>query len=118
MIKNCFRPKIQCPKGYENGKSGQCMDVDECKLVPNPCSKRSMQMCINTMGSYRCEPRIMCGPGYQPEPKTGRFCVDVDECAENIHECSKGQTCENRQGGYACICPPGKFSIFFPTPSV
>ncbi|XP_043471383.1 fibrillin-1-like [Leptopilina heterotoma] len=101
------RPKIQCPKGYENGKSGQCIDVDECKLIPNPCSKRSMQMCINTMGSYRCEPRIMCGPGYQPDPKTGRYCVDVDECAENIHECSKGQTCENRQGGYACICPPG-----------
>lgn len=60
------------------------------------------------MGSYRCEPRIMCGPGYKPDPKTGRYCVDVDECAENIHECSKGQTCENRQGGYMCICPPGK----------
>ena len=71
-----------------------------------------MQKCVNTMGSYRCEPRLICGPGYKPDPTSGRYCVDVDECAERIHECSRGQTCENRQGGYMCICPPGEEKNF------
>jgi len=41
-----------CPRGFESGSSGKCMDIDECQRTPNPCA-RSMQMCINTLGSYR-----------------------------------------------------------------
>lgn len=51
--------------------------------------------------------RVICGPGYTLDPVSGQYCVDVDECREGIHECGKGQTCENRQGGYHCICPSG-----------
>ena len=32
-------------------------------------------------------------------------CVDVDECAENLHGCT--QTCINSLGSYNCSCDPG-----------
>ncbi|EFN68423.1 Fibrillin-2 [Camponotus floridanus] len=95
-----------CPRGFEPGSSGKCMDIDECQRTPNPCG-RSMQMCINTLGSYRCASKVICAPGYTLDPVSGQYCVDVDECREGIHKCGKGQTCENKQGGYHCICPSG-----------
>ncbi|XP_011707681.1 PREDICTED: fibrillin-1-like isoform X2 [Wasmannia auropunctata] len=94
-----------CPRGFESGSSGKCVDIDECQRTPNPCF-RSMQKCINTLGSYRCASVVICLPGYTVDA-TGQHCIDIDECREGTHECGKGQTCENRQGGYHCICPPG-----------
>ncbi|KAL6257929.1 hypothetical protein P5V15_011528 [Pogonomyrmex californicus] len=95
-----------CPRGFESGSSGKCVDIDECQRTPNPCV-RSMQMCINTLGSYRCASRVICAPGYILDPASGQYCIDIDECQEGTHECGKGQTCENRQGGYHCVCPSG-----------
>ncbi|XP_024879851.1 fibrillin-3-like [Temnothorax curvispinosus] len=98
-------PRPTCPRGFEPGStSGKCVDIDECQRTPNPCAR---SMCINTLGSYRCGSRVICGPGYTLDPASGQYCIDVDECQEGTHECGKGQTCENRQGGYHCICPPG-----------
>ncbi|XP_012529954.2 fibrillin-1 isoform X2 [Monomorium pharaonis] len=93
-----------CPRGFEPGSSGKCVDIDECRKTPSPCAR---SMCINTLGSYRCASRVICGPGYTLDPVSGQYCVDVDECQEGTHKCGKGQTCENRQGGYHCICPSG-----------
>ncbi|KAL0113527.1 hypothetical protein PUN28_012588 [Cardiocondyla obscurior] len=95
-----------CPSGFESGSSGKCVDIDECQKTPNLCGR---QMCINILGSYRCAggSRVICGPGYSLDPVSGQYCVDIDECREGTHECAKDQTCENRQGGYRCICPPG-----------
>lgn len=99
-------PRVNCPRGFEPGSGGKCVDVDECQRSPNPCG-RTMQRCINTVGSYRCASRVICGSGYTLDPLTEQHCVDVDECSKGTHECSPEQTCENRQGGYVCICPPG-----------
>ncbi|KYN31855.1 Fibrillin-3 [Trachymyrmex septentrionalis] len=93
-----------CPLGFEPGSGGKCMDVDECQRTPNLCGTK---MCTNTLGSYRCGSRLICGPGFILDPVTGQYCVDVDECREGTHECGKNQVCENRRGGYHCICPPG-----------
>ncbi|KAL6430493.1 hypothetical protein ACFW04_007830 [Cataglyphis niger] len=103
---NTTGTRTNCPRGFEPGSGGKCVDIDECQATPNPCG-RLMQMCINTLGSYRCTSRVICGPGYTLDPVSGQYCIDVDECREGTHECGKGQTCANRQGGYHCICPSG-----------
>ncbi|XP_034936091.1 fibrillin-1-like [Chelonus insularis] len=96
-----------CPSGFERGSSGQCNDIDECQRGPaNPCAHSPLQRCLNTIGSYRCVSRVICGPGWVLDPATSH-CIDVDECAEKSHECGPEQICENRQGGYVCSCPPG-----------
>ena len=33
------------------------------------------------------------------------FCADIDECAENTHNCS--QVCEDATPGFKCSCRPG-----------
>ncbi|XP_032679008.1 fibrillin-1-like isoform X2 [Odontomachus brunneus] len=93
-----------CPRGFESGSGGKCMDIDECRKTPNPCGR---QNCINTLGSFRCMSKVICPPGYALDQVSGQHCLDIDECREEIHECSKGQVCENRLGGYHCLCPPG-----------
>ncbi|XP_008553599.1 fibrillin-1 [Microplitis demolitor] len=97
---------ISCPRGFESGPSGQCIDIDECYGPSNPCARSPLQRCVNTVGSYRCVSRVICGAGWTLDPETSR-CVDLDECATGTHECGPDQTCENRQGGYLCSCPAG-----------
>ncbi|CAG5093734.1 Similar to FBN3: Fibrillin-3 (Homo sapiens) [Cotesia congregata] len=91
---------------HDCGSSGQCIDIDECYGPSNPCARSPLQRCINTVGSYRCVSRVICGAGWTLDPVTSR-CVDLDECATGTHECGPDQTCENRQGGYLCSCPAG-----------
>ena len=33
------------------------------------------------------------------------FCLDIDECEENVDGCSHG--CVNTEGSYYCTCPSG-----------
>ena len=42
------------------------------------------------------------------------ICVDIDECADNKHNCTATATCRNTVGGFECDCLPrhkmtGKF---------
>ena len=34
---------------------------------------------------------------------------DIDECTEAAHNCKPTYQCENSEGTYNCICPPGYY---------
>ena len=46
---------------YKSPKTNECVDINECRGIPNICA---MGTCVNTIGSYHCE----CGSGriYNP----------------------------------------------------
>lgn len=33
--------------------------------------------------------------------------ADVDECAQDLHDCRPSQECHNLPGSYQCTCPDG-----------
>eukprot|EP00795_Rhopilema_esculentum_P005941 gene5941-11289_t len=84
--------------GDGDGTIDPSFDVDECKMLGNPCKKGK---CTNTLGGYKCE----CDMGYK---STGSIkmpeCIDVDECMDS--PCENG-TCKNFEGGFMCECPKG-----------
>ncbi|KAG7224436.1 hypothetical protein INR49_015066 [Caranx melampygus] len=88
-----------CHHGYKL-QNNNCTDVDEC-AEPSQCPG---QMCVNSVGSYRC---VSCQPGFT---LTNRKCTDVDEC-ESSDTCS-GQQCVNTEGSYSCVdCQRGYHSV-------
>ena len=52
-------------------------------------------------GGYMCK----CNEGYVGDGRTE--CIDVDECAEGTHSCSRYAECVNMPGSYYCKCLPG-----------
>ncbi|XP_037366570.1 cubilin isoform X2 [Talpa occidentalis] len=78
------------------------LDVDECSLLPAPCS--ALVQCFNTPGSFYCG---ACPTGWQGN---GYNCQDINECEINNGGCSVAPPveCVNTQGSYHCRqCPPG-----------
>ncbi|XP_072175589.1 uncharacterized protein [Diadema setosum] len=71
----------------------------------NECSNASIcpvnSMCINNVGSYRCQ----CDPGYEFVTSANRSCGDINECELGI--CSVNAQCNNSIGGYSCVCNEG-----------
>ena len=54
-------------------------------------------------GSFRCE----CSMGYMhPSPSNEHECSDINECEMFENLCVFGQ-CENKRGGFRCICDRG-----------
>ncbi|XP_077961884.1 latent-transforming growth factor beta-binding protein 4 isoform X3 [Gasterosteus aculeatus] len=84
-----------CRHGYKL-QNNTCTDVDEC-AEPSQCPG---QMCVNSVGSYRC---ATCGPGYT---LTNRQCTDVDECV-GVGVCEAERVCVNTVGSFRCECASG-----------
>ena len=94
-----------CPGNYNitllNGMC-TCSDVNECmSSLLNNCSLSS-QICLNTMGSYKC----YCKNGYKLDTDN-ITCVDINECNFNICDPSRTIGCTNMPGSYICNCLPG-----------
>ncbi|CAG0882698.1 unnamed protein product, partial [Darwinula stevensoni] len=118
-----------CGTGYTlNAHNGLCEDDDECELGTSKCKELGPDWeCENTQGSFRCIKS--CSPGEETNERTGDCeplptppppscpsgyrtgsegsCIDVDECAEMLHDCAMEQTCRNQVGGFTCDCPVG-----------
>ncbi|KAG8225725.1 hypothetical protein J437_LFUL008110, partial [Ladona fulva] len=105
--------RTQCLAGYKyNILSRSCEDINECEERKHNCAIE--QVCINLNGSFSClshitppvtlanDPSNRCAAGFRYNI-TRQLCVDIDECGEQIHVCSKDtETCINEPGGYRC----------------
>ena len=110
--------KCICEAGWM-GDGYICTDSDECKLHQDACCEN--EDCVNTEGKYTCHCKDGWreGENFSTTNTTERcmynlnpLCVEVDECAEEIHNCStyKGQEnaiCTNTIGGFQCTCSQG-----------
>ncbi|XP_048371182.1 fibulin-7-like [Sphaerodactylus townsendi] len=93
--------QCRCDAGFQMQAGSICQDVDECQLFQSSRPTRiCLHECVNVPGSYRCT----CPDGYRLQADKST-CSDVDECAENQHNCSRGQTCINVFGGFRCVRP-------------
>ncbi|PKU30143.1 cartilage acidic protein 1 isoform x1 [Limosa lapponica baueri] len=94
---------LECGQGFSQHENGRCVDMDECTEFPFICP-RDKPTCINTYGGYRCRSNKRCSRGFEPN-EDGTACVDIDECAQGLHNCS--QLCTNTPGAHTCHCHPG-----------
>ncbi|KAK4307648.1 hypothetical protein Pmani_020604 [Petrolisthes manimaculis] len=99
-----------CDFGYQyDEEKKSCVDVDECRESPEVCE--DSEMCVNTLGSYKCRTHeditsLTCQLGFTFN-STLRACIDIDECSDGTHDCSGLETCVNRHGDYTCEERPG-----------
>ena len=105
-----------CLAGYEM-VNGKCIDIDECKRIRSGVAptdvSRSMSLrlsqqtcndpnseCLNLDGSFVCP----CKAGFR---LVNGICVNIDECDEGNHVCSKNAICNDLEGLYTCKCKDG-----------
>ncbi|XP_071519923.1 uncharacterized protein [Panulirus ornatus] len=98
-------PAADCPPGFAYDlKLQSCLDTDECQEGFHNCSQAT-HFCINTQGGFTCQKKggptdCIAGYKYSTHQQT---CVDVDECAEELHGCDpEEETCRNTAGAYEC----------------
>uniref|UniRef100_A0A3Q3LIB7 Fibulin 1 n=1 Tax=Mastacembelus armatus TaxID=205130 RepID=A0A3Q3LIB7_9TELE len=73
-------------------------DINECLTHRHNCF--SSEVCINTIGSFRCQRKIRCGTGY--ELMDDNSCKDINECALGTHDCGPDLLCKNTEGSFRC----------------
>ncbi|XP_072512772.1 growth arrest-specific protein 6 [Salminus brasiliensis] len=81
-----------CRDGYTLSGHHRCLDVDECRDIPDVCGTAQ---CRNLIGSYEC----LCEVGYVYDNET-KTCQDVDECESHVCE----EECVNTPGSFRCFC--------------
>ena len=94
----------RCPDGFIfNSALEVCDDIDECYENSNICDP-DFEKCVNTIGDYICEPII--GHSNDTCPTGFKFylisCIDIDECEENLHNCTNSEVCINTEGSFKC----------------
>ncbi|MCA9643203.1 MAG: hypothetical protein KC492_21040, partial [Myxococcales bacterium] len=103
-----------CGPGYDDKGNGLCIDINECDTNTDNCSPDAS--CINLTGSFQCQCKsgftgdgvtctpMGCEPGYK---RSGSLCVDLNECDEDLDNCSPDATCTNLTGSFSCRCKSG-----------
>lgn len=88
--------------------------MDECSERIDDCD-RALQICQNSHGSFQCVDRPSrsrnCPAGFKWNDDKSD-CEDVDECGEQLDDCSVADhLCRNTMGGYECDpkCPRDKY---------
>ncbi|XP_034542130.1 fibulin-7-like [Notolabrus celidotus] len=108
--------RCTCDVGFTiSGRDNNiCTDIDECRLFPlGQPGRLCVHQCVNTPGSFHC----FCPRGYNLA-NDGRSCTDIDECENQIHNCTAEQVCVNTFGGFQCVsveCPHMKNATYIKT---
>ncbi|XP_019581253.2 nidogen-2 isoform X1 [Rhinolophus sinicus] len=96
----------ECAPGYQ-GDGRNCVDINECATGFHRCGPNSV--CINLLGSYRCE----CRSGYE-FANDQHTCILIapppNPCEDGSHTCAPaGQAQCIHHGGstFSCTCLPG-----------
>ncbi|XP_053574982.1 fibulin-1 isoform X2 [Bombina bombina] len=97
-----------CYTGYQLQPDGiTCADINECISGTHAC--KIGQLCINLVGSFRCQRETSCGTGY--ELTEDNNCKDIDECVTGTHNCLPNFICQNTPGSFRCrpkvVCSSG-----------
>lgn len=91
------RKNCDCMRGYKSD-NGTCLDMDECSssVIQSGSAPlcASNQLCTNTAGSYKCDPRTCANP------QASNPCGPASACTDT----PTGYTCEPLFGP---ICPAG-----------
>lgn len=100
-------PNCSCKPGFQKKNEGNCQDIDECASGLDKC-RDYRKNCINTQGSFECQGCLKGFTRVQKyfEEDDDDFCVDSNECLENV--CGKNEFCTNVEGSYRCTnisCP-------------
>ncbi|XP_012378990.2 nidogen-2 isoform X3 [Dasypus novemcinctus] len=96
----------ECAPGYQ-GDGRSCVDVNECATGFHRCGPNSI--CINLLGSYRCE----CRSGYEFADDRHTCILTApppNPCEDGSHNCAPaGQAWCLHHGGatFSCACRPG-----------
>ncbi|XP_013880934.1 fibulin-2 isoform X2 [Austrofundulus limnaeus] len=93
------RPHCSCSPGFSLRADGRsCEDINECIQGTHSCGAGFQ--CVNTEGSFRCNPKPSCPAGFRRG--TQGNCVDIDECNASTQPCSAGFNCINTAGSFTC----------------
>lgn len=88
-----------CNSGYA-GDGRNCSDVDECGLPAATCDTDPTASCTNSVGGFSCG----CPAGFTGDGVGDTGCIDIDECAMGVADCSVHARCANDVGSYTCTC--------------
>ncbi|XP_008279873.1 fibulin-7-like [Stegastes partitus] len=108
--------RCTCDVGFTiSGRDNNiCTDIDECHLFPlSQPGRLCVHQCVNTPGSFHC----FCPDGYDLA-QGGRSCTDINECENQMHNCTADQVCVNTFGGFQCVaveCPQVKNATYIKT---
>ena len=92
-----------CPAGWAGNATVSCLQESRPICTDAAvCTTNADCLTLADVSTAVCE----CRRGYRRESLSGK-CVDIDECAENRHECSTQAECANSAGSYACTCRRG-----------
>ncbi|KAH9490816.1 hypothetical protein Btru_032480 [Bulinus truncatus] len=104
-------PSEECCHSYQNccARMRTNMSKNQSGLADNNCTTHYNFLCKynNTHHGNYCgiqETLPPCRSGYRFNTST-KSCVDIDECAENAHNCS--DLCNNTVGSFECFCLSG-----------
>ena len=122
--------KCDCKEGFRVFyMTNTCEDINECTETPNICGPEAT--CQNKIGGYHCTgcyptcdqsyshcvrniESCQCNEGWKSTGleknifgNENQICEDIDECQLGTYSCHDTQVCENTQGSYKCVCPPG-----------
>lgn len=97
--KEKFCPELDCPMYKRIQPDDKCCMICETDFCLSGHNCHVNAECRNLAANYTCQ----CKAGFRGD---GHTCLDIDECAENTHQCINS-ICINKPGTYECQCKTG-----------